>query len=78
MVVKNKGGFEMPAMPPPPAPAPPPTLDNSEEVKKQRLIEEQRAIRAKGLGATDLTKDGVPLIKENIETPKATKTLLGE
>lgn len=68
---------EIPATPAPVAAAPTPTTDNSEEVKKQRLLEEQRAMRAKGLSSTDNTGgEGVPLTEENIEKPKAT-TLLG-
>jgi hypothetical protein len=65
----------VPSMPPPVAAAPPPTVDNSEEVKKQRAIEAERAKREKGLSATDNTGgEGVPLTEENI----GKKTLLGE
>lgn len=80
----NKIFNKSPEVPSTPAPVaastPAPTTDNSEEVKKQRLLEEQRAARAKGLAATDNTGgEGVPLTKENIDTKELqTKTLLGE
>ena len=65
----------VPSMPAPVAAAPPPTVDNSDEVKKQRALEAERAKREKGLGATDNTGgEGVPLAEEN--TSK--KTLLGQ
>ena len=71
---------EVPATPTPVAAAPAPTTDNSEEVKKQRLLEEQRAARAKGLSATDNTGgEGVALAQENIDNKELkSKTLLGE
>lgn len=72
--IKNKAP-EVPSTPAPVAATPPPTVDNSEEVKKQRLLEEQRQARARGYSATDNTGgEGVPLQKENVEK----KTLLGE
>lgn len=70
----NKGA-DVPAQPTPVAAEPPPTIDNSEEVKKQRLLEQERQKNMKGLGSTDLVEgEGVPLTKENIDK----KTLLGE
>jgi len=70
---------EVPSTPAPVAAAPAPTEDNSEEVKKQRLLEEQRAARAKGLSSTDNTGgEGVALAQENIDEKKLNKTLLGE
>jgi hypothetical protein len=65
----------VPQTPAPVAAPPPPTVDNSEEVKKQRAIEAERAKREKGLSATDNTGgEGVPLQEENVQK----KTLLGE
>jgi len=79
--ITNKGGGSVPSMPAPVPAPPPPTVDNSEEVKKQRLLEEERNKRSKGLGATDLTEGEVLLDEENIEKKKAedgsAKTLLG-
>lgn len=71
---------EVPAAPTPVAAAPAPTEDNSEEVKKQRLLEEQRAARAKGLASTDNTGgEGVALDQENVKKEEVkAKTLLGE
>lgn len=71
---------EVPSAPAPVAAAPAPTEDNSEEVKKQRLLEEQRAARAKGLSATDNTGgEGVALDQENVKKEEVkAKTLLGE
>ena len=70
----------VPSMPPPVAPPPTPDLENSEEVKKQRLLEQERAKRAKGFSSTDLAKEGVSLKEENTEDAslKNKKTLLGE
>lgn len=68
----------VPSMPPPAAMPPAPTADNSEEVKKQRAMEEQRQKNARGLGSTSNTDGGgVSLKDENIDKPAA-KTLLGE
>ncbi len=77
--VTNKAP-EIPSTPAPVAATPAPTMDNSEEVKKQRLLEEQRAARAKGLGATDNTGgEGVALQKENVDAPTLKQTtLLGQ
>lgn len=70
---------EVPSAPAPVAATPAPTTDNSEEVKKQRLLEEQRQKRAQGLAATDNTGgEGVALQQENVDKPEASKTLLGQ
>jgi hypothetical protein len=74
--VTNKGGGMAPPPPPPPAPIPAaPTVDNSEEVAKQRKLEEERAKREKGYSSMDNTGgQGVDIAEENIKQP----TLLGE
>lgn len=73
-LITNKAP-SVPSMPAPVAAAAPPTVDNSEEIKKQRAIEAERAKREKGLSATDNTGgEGVPLAEENTEK----KTLLGQ
>lgn len=71
----------VPATPAPVAATPPPTIDNSAEVKKQRLLEEERQKRAQGLSATDNTGGaGVDISSENVQKTEATdnKTLLGQ
>jgi hypothetical protein len=71
---------EVPATPAPVASPVAPTTDNSEEVAKQRAIEEARQKRAQGLAATDNTGgEGVPLTTEKVEdkTLQAKSTILG-
>lgn len=71
---------EVPAAPAPVAAPAAPTVDNSEEVAKQRAIEEARQKRAQGLAATDNTGgEGVPLASENVEdkTLSSKSTILG-
>lgn len=72
-----------PSVPSTPAPAATPvapTVDNSEEVKKQKALEDARQKRVQGLGSTDNTGgDGVSLNSENVDKAAATdKTLLGQ
>lgn len=71
---------EVPAAAAPVAAPTAPTTDNSEEVAKQRAIEEARQKRAQGLSATDNTGgEGVPLTEEKIEdkTLSSKSTILG-
>lgn len=71
---------EVPATPAPVAAPAAPTTDNSEEVAKQRAIEEARQKRAQGLAATDNTGgEGVPLSSENVsdKTLSSQSTILG-
>lgn len=70
----------VPATPAPVAAPAAPTTDNSEEVAKQRAIEEARQKRAQGRAATDNTGgEGVPLTSEKIEdkTLSNQNTILG-
>lgn len=64
----NMGGGKAPTptTPTPVAADPAPTVDNSEEVAKQKAIEDARASRVKGLNATDLA--------DNKQTDNAEKT----